>query len=515
MRIAAYARYSSDSQREASIDDQLRNCQNYCTRQGWPPPEIFTDSAVSGARHDRSGYLRLIGSAGRFDVIIVDDLSRFGRDKDEIGKTIKQLSFMGVRLVGVSDGVDTARKGHKIDVGLRGLMSELYLDDLAEKTHRGLTGRALAGASAGGLPYGYRVTTVGQRMIDEDQARVVRRIFEEYAAGASPRSIASALNSEGVPSSRGGPWAASAIYGDPKRGIGILANPHYVGKVIWNKSKWVKHPDTGRRLRRERPQSEWIVQEKPELAIITPDLWQAAQRRIGLDKPKKEKQIGRPPSHLFSGILRCGHCGGPMVIVDAYRYGCSNHKERGDAVCPSRLRVSRKLVDASLLAGIRSKLLSEPAFQQFQDRVMAALKQLADSDDLDRRLQKAQREVDNLVAAIRAGVFTPSTKSALEAAEQTVAGIQAEKAALKELQPARVMPRLREVWEEIVSGLADHARNIKAARDAIRTLAGGGITLKEKSGNFIAEIAADSDLTEQSEINVVAGAGFEPATFGL
>lgn len=112
---------------------------------------MYTDAAVSAAREDRPGYRTLLADAAdrRLDVVLVDDLSRLSRDSVESAKTIRRFTFAGIRLIGVSDGVDTARKSHKADVGLRGLMSELYLDDLADKTHRGLTGRALAGASAG------------------------------------------------------------------------------------------------------------------------------------------------------------------------------------------------------------------------------------------------------------------------------------------------------------------------------------------------------------------------------
>src|SRR5690606_33616128 len=261
VKVAAYARYSSDAQREASLEDQLRNCRQYAARMGWPEPVVYTDAAVSGARNDRPGYLRLLADAPRFDVILVDDLTRLSRDSVEATKATRRLTFAGVRVIGVSDGLDTGRKGHKAEVGLRGLMGELYLDDLREKTHRGLMGRALDGASAGGLPYGYRVSATGQREIREDQAEIVRRIYAEYLAGRSPREIVAGLNRDRVPSPRGRTWAASAVAGDVRRGIGILANPIYAGRQVWNRSRWVKHPDTGRRVRQERPQSEWVVTE--------------------------------------------------------------------------------------------------------------------------------------------------------------------------------------------------------------------------------------------------------------
>jgi site-specific DNA recombinase len=281
MRTAAYARYSTDMQRESSIEDQLRNVRARCAREGWPAPMVYSDAAISGARSDRPGFRALLAdaTARKLDVLLVDDLSRLSRDKDDTGKAIKRLTFAGVRVIGVSDGTDTSRDGYELDTGIRAVIGEHYLRDLAKKTHRGLTGRALSGACAGGLPYGYRVTAVGQRAIDADQATVVRRIFADYVAGLSPRAIAGMLNHEGVRAARGDTWCLSAIHGDRKRGIGILANPIYAGRQIWNRSRWVKHPDTGRRLRQERPESDWIITDHPELAIIDAATWNAAQAR--------------------------------------------------------------------------------------------------------------------------------------------------------------------------------------------------------------------------------------------
>ena len=513
MRIAAYARYSSENQREASLEDQLRNCRNWCQRQGLPAPVEFTDAAISGSRFDRPGYTRLLEQIHTFDVLLVDDLSRLGRDKDEIGRTVKRLTFAGVRLVGVSDGVDTQRRGHKIDVGLRGLMSELYLDDLAEKTHRGLTGRALSGASAGGLPYGYRVTGTGQRSIDPDQAEVVRRIFREYLDGRSPRQIAAGLNADRIPTARGGTWCMTAIYGDTRRGIGILANPIYVGRQIWNRSRWVKHPETGRRVRQERPASEWIITEHPELAIVDRSTWEAVQARLSGRRQAHyghpcAKRPGRQPRHLLSGILRCAECGGPLAVVDRYSYGCVAAKDRG--TCTSRVRVPRAAAERSILAGIKSDLLSEQAFQLFQRSVTAALRQFApDDSSIRRHLAAAERERENILRAIRSGIITPSTKAELERAEQEVARLQDELEAVKRYEPATVLPRAREVWRRAVVALEDYARNIPAARDALRELLGESIVVRRnENGDLVAEIAASSAPAHQAQINVVAGAGF-------
>lgn len=505
-RVAAYARFSSDSQRDASIDDQLRNCRAFAERQGWPAPEVFSDAAISGARHDRPAYQRLLAAVHRLDVIIVDDLSRFGRDKEEVGRAVKRIKFAGVRLVGVSDGVDTARKGYKVDVGLRGLMGELYLDDLAEKTHRGLTGRALAGASAGGLPYGYAVSTVGERVIVEAEAAVVRRIFAEYVAGASARVIAAGLNRDGVkpPGARSArassSWVPSAIFPDVRRGIGILANPIYVGRPVWNRSRFEKDPETGRRVRRERPREEWIEAHHPELAIVDEATWAAVHARV---KRGAGKVTGRPQAHLLSGLLRCGGCGGPIVIVDAYSYGCSWRKERGPTACAAPARFKKAPAEAALLEGVRSQLLSAEAWEIAQREIREAMKRRAgDVGIYRRRLAEAEKVRENVLAAIRAGILTPSTRAELVAAEGAVDEATEALRAFERTSPSQVLPRARELWDAQVALLGDVARRKPEARKLLQQLIGEAI-VKTENGAPVAEIAP-------FQITMVAGAGSEP-----
>lgn len=488
--IAAYARYSSDQQSAASLDDQLRNIRAWCQRNGMGDPVVFQDAAMSGARNDRPGYQALLASGA--SVIVVDDLSRLSRDSVEVASLVRRLRHAGVRLIGVSDGVDTDRKGYKIEVSLRGLMGELYLDELREKTIRGLTGRALSGSSAGGLPYGYRVTETGQRAICDDQAAVVRRIYADYLSGMSAREIAAGLNRDGIVSPRGKTWAQSAIFGDHRRGIGILANPIYAGRQIWNRSQWVKHPDTGKRNRRERPESEWVTTEHPELAIVERSVWDAAQRRAKGNR--RETAGGRPARYLLSGILRCGGCGGPMVIVDRYRYGCATAKDRG--TCTSRLHVDRRAVESVMLAEIRTRLLSDDAFQRFQRAAAAELRRQAPNQAAAKlRLAHARTERDNIMAAIRAGIITPSTKAALQASEAAMAAAERESQAT----PAQVLPGARERWRKLADTLGDQAQRSAPAREALRALIGRA-TLKNDNGPIV-EI-------EPCQIAMVAGAGF-------
>ena len=521
MKTAAYTRYSSDAQREASTRDQLRNIVAWCERAGWPAPAVYSDEAISGARADRPEYARLLAVAesGHIDAILVDDLSRLSRDQIETARAVRLFKHWGVRLVGVSDGVDTERTGHELEVGLRGIMSEAYLRDLAEKTHRGLKGQALDGKSAGGLPYGYKSIALEDgygRAIDADQAAIVRRIYERFAAGASPRTIAAELNADAVASPRQGAWVQSAIYGDTKRGIGILANPIYRGRLIWNRSRWVKHPETGRRLRRERPESEWIVHDDEALRIVPQDLWESVQARIGAVREKtkaarakhgQNARSGRPSRHLLSGILRCGICGAPMTVSGSNpkRYGCSTHRDRG--TCDMRYTVPQAIVENKILEGLRSELLTDEAFALFEREARAMLKQQQpDVGSLRQALAKAERERDNIMHAIRAGIVTDTTKQALLDAESTIDQAQQAIDQAQSNRPEQILPRARDTWRNMVEHLAD-VDDVNAARDNIKALI-GEVKVMPDGDELVAEMAAGASAILRT-ISVVAGARFE------
>ena len=524
MRTAAYCRFSSDRQQETSIRDQLRNIENYCNRVGWPTPALYQDQALSGARNDRPGYRSMLDAAelGAFDVLLVDDLSRLSRDSIESAKAIRALKFNGIVVIGVSDGIDTGRDGYKLETGLRGLMSEFYLDDLAKKTHRGLVGKALDGFSAGGLPYGYGSHQEAGgfvRTIDQDKARWVRYIFEQYAAGVAPRRIAAELNARGVPSPRGTTWAHSALYPDAK-GVGILGNAIYNGRMIWNKTVWVKDPETGRRKRVIRPIDEWIIKDVPELKIIDDDLWNACERRIkavreasAIQKNAGKMAVGRQGQYLLSGILRCGQCGGAYVIVSNGMYGCAAHKDRGAHVCANAMRVKREKIEDLLLAEIRQNLLSEEAYREFEARTREILKESRpDPAAAKKRLQSAQRELDNIMGAIKAGIFTSATKTALLAAEKQVEDAKSELDAVAAFEPTQILPRAREIYKDLVARL-NAVDDIQRARTAIKLLL-GSVRMVPEQGHLFAEIAG-SEFNDALAIKVVAGTGFEPVTFGL
>jgi DNA invertase Pin-like site-specific DNA recombinase len=237
MRAVIYARYSSDQQRAASIEDQVRLCRERIDREGWTFLVTYSDAAMSGASRLRPGYQKLLEDArgGQFDLVVAEALDRISRDQEDIAGFYKQLGFCGVKLVTLAEG-DIS----ELHVGLKGTMNALFLKDLAEKTHRGLRGRIEDGKSAGGLCYGYRVVkafnggsvTTGEREIEPTEAPIVERIFRDFIAGVSPKQIAKNLNREGIAGPFGGHWSPSTIYGNSKRGTGILNNESYIGRLV-------------------------------------------------------------------------------------------------------------------------------------------------------------------------------------------------------------------------------------------------------------------------------------------
>ena len=188
MRAVIYARYSSENQREASIEDQVRLCRDFIERRGWTYLHAYNDKAKSGSTALRAGYQRLLedARAHQFDVVVAEALDRLSRDQEDIAAFNKRMTFADVRIVTVAEGEIS-----DLHVGLKGTMNALYLKDLAQKTRRGLEGRVHEGKSAGGRCYGYDVVASvsstrevkrGDRRINDAEAAIVRRIFTEFAA---------------------------------------------------------------------------------------------------------------------------------------------------------------------------------------------------------------------------------------------------------------------------------------------------------------------------------------------
>lgn len=377
LRAAVYARFSTQMQREASIEDQVRLCQERATREGWQVTEVFSDMALSGATMLRPGLQSLLERAGRgeFDIVLAEALDRLSRDQADVATLYKRLSFHGVQIVTLSEG-----EVSELHVGLKGTMNQLFLKDLAAKTRRGLRGRVEAGRSGGGNSYGYDVIrrlgpdglpVTGERSINEAEAALIRRIFTEFSEGHSPKAIARRLNAEHIPGPRGAAWRDTAIRGHRQRGTGLLNNELYIGKLVWNRLRYVKDPETGKRVSRLNPKDQWITTEVPELRIVDDALWARVKHRQGeIDADPRVQAIKetrfweqKRKTHLLTGLLRCGCCGGGFAAVGKDYLACSAARKLG--TCTQKRSFRRVDLEAFVLDLLRERLMQAEAVAAF------------------------------------------------------------------------------------------------------------------------------------------------------
>jgi site-specific DNA recombinase len=387
IRAAIYARYSNDQQREASITDQVRLCEERISREGWTLMHVFQDAAISGATSLRTGYQALMAGArtGAFDVVVAEALDRLSRDQEDVAALFKRLQFAGVAIVTLSEGEITA-----LHVGLKGAMNSIFLKDLADKVRRGLRGRIENKKSGGGKSYGYDVVKHlnadgeldrGDRTINQLEALLVRRIFQSYASGVSPKQIALQLNREDIPAPRGGAWSSSTINGNRRRGTGIINNEIYVGRNVWNRLTYIKDPESGRRRSRPNGVQKVVAVDVPAWRIVSAGLWDAVRvRQAKLDQKAASHPAAagagafwteQRPRYLFSGLMRCGQCGGGFSKMSDAHFGCSTARNKGPTICTNRLLVRRDVLENTVLAALRDRLMDPDLFRVFATEFVA------------------------------------------------------------------------------------------------------------------------------------------------
>jgi site-specific DNA recombinase len=542
MRAVIYARYSSDLQRDASIEDQLSLCSARAEREGWTIVRSYTDRAASGADvMNRTGIKTLLADAKarQFDIVLSEALDRVSRDQEDIAAIYKRLRHYDISVVTLAEG-----KVDELHIGLKGTMNALFLKDLASKIRRGQRGRIMSGFSAGGLSYGYKVVRElddegnfirGKRSVNDEEAAVVRRIFTEYASGKSPRRIAAELNADRIPSPRGGQWNASTINGHRGRRNGILQNELYKGLLIHNRVRMVKDPDTGRRISRVNHQGEWVSIEVPELRIVSDELWGSVQQtRRGYRG--QAAQNCRRPKRLLSGLLTCGECGGAFTLVRPGKYGCSTHREKG--TCTNASQISVNQLEGRVLAGIKMRLLDPELLAEFVhefhselERVQAASTEVGSHSK--KRLNDIKQKIARIVGAISEGTDTPALRQALLSLEGEKAELEKTVAVhhrpiLLEPPPAPELARLfRRKVERLEETLNAEPTLTSKAAPILRTLI-DGIVLhpRKKRGTMPIEVygepsalflLANDEMSDADNwmITVVAEEGLEPPTRGL
>ena len=552
MRVALYARYSSDLQNQRSAEDQFAALRLVVQARGWQEVAAFSDLGISGSNlTNRPGVQTLLREAARggFDVVFTEALDRLSRDQEGTAHLFKRLSFFGASLETLSEG-----KISELHVGLSGTMNQLFLVELGKKTRRGLLGRVKSGFSGGGRCYGYTLVEgqTGVFEVDEAQAKVINRIFRDYAAGKSPRQIAHALNAEGEPGPRGGEWTPSAIYGDRRAKDGILCQELYIGVRVYNRRRFRKHPDTGKRSSVLNPEADWMREQVPELRILDDDLWSAvaARQQTVSDQPA---HMSRPPKRLLSGLMKCSLCGSGMTL-NGQKFACSAARERG--TCSNTKIIAAKTIEARVLDGIAAKLLAPEA-------IAAAIKS-AQVETAERQHQtlKARAPMEKELAEIarkleRAQTMCMDGAMEIEELKARSAPLKARRAELQALlaeaeEPSilSLHPGVAEAYRRMAEQLREALDDVdgEEARDVVRQLIervvfipveglgkfeleihgnlarllrigsgqrAGAQTAQSPEANGDGALGSFGLTSGRCEVLLGAGAGFEPATFRL
>ena len=386
---------------------------------------------------------------------------------------------------------------------------------------------------------------------------MVRRVFRDFAAGIAPRTIARTLNEEGVPGPGGKPWGDTTIRGHVKRGTGLVNNELYIGRLIWNRLRYIKDPSTGKRVSRLNPESEWIVKDVPELRIVDDELWQAVRERQGEIAEKfvnvaegvrkhhrKNKLNGaRRPRTLLSGLIFCGGCGGPYSLRGPQRYACSNHISKG--TCDNSRSIRQDELEARVLAGLKDRMMApeivEDAMRAYAEETnLLNRERRTNSDAWKAELVKTEKQIAQIVKAITDGMYHPSMK-------EKMTGLEARREELTTLladAPAGtpdILPSAATVYAKKVTALTKALNRKEERQEASQELRAliekivltPGPERGEVFATLHGDLATILEWTERQAIgkatkttkpaagatgwlvSVVAGAGFEPAAFRL
>ena len=552
-RVAIYARYSSDMQRESSIEDQIRKCRQYASKQGWVVLEDYVryDQAISGALFDeRIALQSLISEAEQnpqpFDLLLVEDTSRLARNVEDQLFTLKVLNFHGVNVISVSQGLDSGNPSARLSFTFQGLMDEQFLEKLSSSVRRGQEGCVLKGKYiAGGKCYGYRnvndehPTLKGDhgrplvlgvmREIVPEEAAVVQRIFKMYDDGLSFEKIARILRAERIPAPR--PPRKTSVRAWSIDGISeMLRNEIYIGQYIWKKTTSVRDPKTRRMIARPTPEGEWVRSDRPGWRIISDELWNRVQEqrahknRFGIRKLGGLERTKRSQKYLFSGLLFCGLCHRPINIVDGtaggviVRYGCGTHRYKG--ACSNATTIRRDRLEGQLLTWLTRDLVSsdsmDKAAQSFYSKVQKRIselqaqvrKEIIDAPDLRKELAEKKQEAWNMTDFIVANgcQSSPTVHTRLALAEIRIKEIE------EQLSRARAPSIVAFSPDEIKQQLLSKVQDLQSVLTSLPLLARQILrkhirkiilTPGQLDGKRVLEAAVEFELGSEGDLGVM------------
>ena len=403
MTAVIYARYSTDSQREESIEGQIRECTAYAEKNGFTVVKHYIDRAVSAKTDNRPQFQQMIKDSERgiFDVIIVWKLDRFARNRYDSARYKTQLKRNGVKLVSATEVISAGPEGIILESVLEGY-AEYYSADLSEKVVRGMTENALKGIYNGGtIPFGYMIDETRHYQPDPLLAPYVEQTFQKYADGATMTDLRDWLKAHNIKNSMGGEMSYNTIQR-------MLSNRRYIGEL---------------RLRD-------VVQPNAIPALVSEDLFNKVQEKLAKNK-KAPARHKAEDTYLLTTKLYCGKCGALMFGESGVShtgkmytyYKCAAAKKK--KTCDKKAVRKQWLED--LVVNETMKLVEDDASM---NAIIAKVMELQNQESTDlpiyeKQLKETEVGITNMLNAIQMGILTSSTKERLEALEEQRKELQA------------------------------------------------------------------------------------------
>lgn len=425
MKAVIYARYSSDNQREESIDAQVRAAKDYASRNGIQIVRIYTDEARSATTDNRPEFLKMIKDSATksFDAVIVHKLDRFSRDRYDSVHYKRELKKNGVNLISVLENLDGSPESIILESLLVG-MAEYYSQNLAREVRKGMTETALQCKHNGGIPpLGYDVAEDKTYMINEIEAAAVRLIFELYSAGYGYKQIVSKLKDKGYKTKTGKDFTQSSLHD-------ILNNEKYTGTYIFNRAA---SKANGKRNNHASKSEDEIIKIPGGMpAIIDEKLFMSIRERMvqrKMNARNKAKEV-----YLLSGKIFCGQCNAAM-IGHTSRSG-RNKTKYSTYVCGERYRtkncnlkaVNRELIEDMTIRELKEKILNPESLNYLADKLIVHYQKMQQEDSgdltvLEKKLNEIQGKINNIVNAIADGMYNLSMKATMDKLEQEKAEV--------------------------------------------------------------------------------------------
>jgi site-specific DNA recombinase len=505
IRAAIYARKSTEqrgvSEEEKSVARQIEGAQKFAALNNMTvePTMVFADDGISGAEFERrpglQSLLRMLKPTPRFDVLIVSEQKSLGRESSETGYLIKQLAQAGVEIFEYVHGKSLTPKNavDKILSNVQGFADEAQREQTSDRNKEKGLRLAQKGAVTGGRKFGYHNHDVIAgydhdnrplrshvvRKINPDEAAVVLQIFTLYADGHGHKAIAKRLNAEGAlapkPFVRRDPTKVLPVRGwAPTTVRGILLSEHYRGVLVYNRTQ--KRDKWGQQNQKDRPESDWIRVEVPDLRIVSDALWnRVASRRVETEgktvRFASGRLSGRPRkdavANLLAGLATCAVCGGGLVVETSARkrgrvpeYLC--HRRRAYGTCENTLRMPMDEVNEAVLRAVEEVVLTPEAIEQ-----AVLLSERDDHDDRQRNLDLELAEVEKRIARLteaiaNGGGSVAAVVEKLQTLEARQRQITAERVTLRPVPrlPEKVVEDRLDEWRRLLRSSTTQARAV-------------------------------------------------------